>query len=68
MLRYRQNNKIRTKITATTVIVRTETTTTIIVIIKILTEKTDGMICKISIQLKRFIKEYVVLSFYHENF
>ena len=46
---------------------RTErTTTTITVTINI--ENNNEMIRKISVEIKRFIKEYVVLSLYYETF
>lgn len=53
MLRYRQNNEI---------IIRR--TTTAIVIINILMEDTDKVINKILVKIKRFIKEYIVLSLF----
>ena len=39
-----------------------------IVILNILMEKTDKMISKISVEIKRFIKECVVPSLYHATF
>ena len=56
MLKYEQNNELRT----------TRATTTKIVIINI--EKKNEMIRKMSVEIKRFIKEYVVLSQYYITF
>ena len=39
-----------------------------IVIINILMGKMDKMISKISVEIKRFIKQYVVPSLYHGTF
>ena len=56
MQQLRINNEKRT----------TRVTITIIVTTNI--EKNNEMIWKISVEIKRFIKEYVVQSLYHETF
>ena len=56
LLKYKLNNEIRT----------TRATTTMIVIINI--EKKNEMIKEISVEIRRFIKEEVVLSLYYATF